>query len=414
MLQLTHIHSHTPHRIFIIFITLITLFIWPSSSLAEEPVIIIAQLSPQTDLAQLSSDYQVTILNQVDTLNLYRIQSNDPDLLNDLQANPDVITLQDDNLLHTFETEYQFEATMTFEQQYFDADGQTTTPKVLNEQQYFDADGDLTDPDYIKQWAITKLRLKQAHERVTGQGTIVAVIDTGIDLYHPVFQGKLTTGYDFVDNDSTPQEVAGGPGSGHGTHVAGIINLTAPQTKIMPIRVLNSQGIGYYFDVIAGIIYAVDHGADVINLSLSGPDDDPFLREAIDYAGDHGVVVVVAASAYDIRYPAFYDNVISVGATDEQDHVAEFSDFRAGQVSVFAPGISIYSTYYNHGYASWTGTSMATPFVAGEAALLLSTNMCERDCTITTIQEAVHPVVPSLELRGRVDVYDAVKAIVGP
>jgi hypothetical protein len=89
---------------------------------------------------------------------------------------------------------------------------------------------------------------------------------------------------------------------------------------------------------------------------------------------------------------------------------AEFSDFRAGQVTVFAPGVSVHSTYYDGGYVWWTGISMAAPFVSGEAALLISGGGCDRDCATSLIQESVHPVVPNLEPRGRVDVYQAVKA----
>jgi subtilisin family serine protease len=276
------------------------------------------------------------------------------------------------------------------------------------------------DTFYYEQWPLVRLQVDQAQRLVSGAGVTVAIVDTGIDLDHPALADRLTAGYDFVEKDTVPDDGTDGldndgdgfvdEGAGHGTHVAGIVSLVAPEANLMPVRVLNTEGIGSYFDIVAGIVYATEHGAQVINLSLSGPEDASFLQAAVGYAWARGVLVVAAAGAYDVAYPARYEHVVSVGATDSRDHVAEFSDFRAGQVTVFAPGVSIYSTYYDGGYVWWTGTSMAAPFVSGETALLLSGGGCDRDCATSLIQESVHPVVPNLEPRGRVKVYQAVRA----
>jgi subtilisin family serine protease len=276
------------------------------------------------------------------------------------------------------------------------------------------------DTFYYEQWPLVRLQVDQAQRLVSGAGVTVAIVDTGIDLDHPALADQLTAGYDFVEKDTVPDDGTDGldndgdgfvdEGAGHGTHVAGIVSLVAPEANLMPVRVLNTEGIGSYFDIVAGIVYATEHGAQVINLSLSGPEDASFLQAAVGYAWARGVLVVAAAGAYDVAYPARYEHVVSVGATDSRDHVAEFSDFRAGQVTVFAPGVSIYSTYYDGGYVWWTGTSMAAPFVSGETALLLSGGGCDRDCATSLIQESVHPVVPNLEPRGRVKVYQAVRA----
>jgi thermitase len=278
-----------------------------------------------------------------------------------------------------------------------------------------------TDTLYQQQWPLIRLRIDQARRAASGTGVTVAIVDTGMDLDHPALADRLAGGYDFVEGDTYPDDVADGldndddgyvdEGAGHGTHVAGIVALVAPGARLMPVRVLDTEGKGSYFDIVAGIVYAVEHGAQVINLSLSGPVPADFLQDAIDYAWNKGVVVVAAAGAYDVLYPARYEHVISVGATDSQDKVAEFSDFRAGRVSVFAPGVSVYSTYYDGRYAWWTGTSMAAPFVSGEAALLLSLGGCDQDCVTLLIQRAVHPVVPNLEPRGRIDVYAAIKSL---
>jgi subtilisin family serine protease len=283
--------------------------------------------------------------------------------------------------------------------------------------------GQTVDTRYYANWPSVQLQVAQAQRLASGKGVLVAIIDTGIDRDHPALTNRLTAGYDFVGGDSDPDDGADrldndgdgyvDEGAGHGTHVAGIVAQVAPSASLMPVRVLDTEGIGDYFDIVAGIVYAVDHSARVINLSLSGTEDDAFLKAAVEYAWRKGVVVVAAAGAYDVQYPARYDHVISVGATDMRDQVAGFSDFRAGQVTVFAPGVSIYSTYYNGGYAWWTGTSMAAPFVSGEVALLLSTKGCNRECAMSQVKAAVRPVVPNLDPRGRIDIYRAVKAIAG-
>jgi subtilisin family serine protease len=276
------------------------------------------------------------------------------------------------------------------------------------------------NPLYFRQWSLFRLRVDQAQRATTGAGVRVAIVDTGIDLDHPALAGHLLAGYDFVEGDALPDDGADGvdndgdgyvdEGAGHGTHVAGIVAQVAPEATLMPVRVLDSDGVGSYFDIVAGIVYAVEHGAQIVNLSLSGPNDAAFLQAAVNYAWKRGVLVVAAAGAYDVLYPARYKHVLSVGATDPQDQVAEFSDFRAGQVTVFAPGVSVYSTYYDGGYAWWSGTSMAAPFVSGEAALLLATGRCDLECVTSLVPQAVQPVVPNQESRGRIDVYGAVRA----
>ena len=218
---------------------------------------------------------------------------------------------------------------------------------------------------------------------VTGYGSTVAVIDTGVDLDHPEFQGRITNGYDFVDNDNNADD-----GNGHGTHVAGTIGgandgrgITgvAPDASIMPIRVLGNDGYGYTSDIIAGVYWATDNGADVINLSLGGGGYSQAMADAIAYASNNGSVVVMAAGNSGGRspdYPAAHavDHGIAVGAVNQQKSMAGFSN-RAGTTTldyVTAPGVNIYSSVPGGGYSSFSGTSMATPHVAGLAGLLKS------------------------------------------
>jgi thermitase len=248
------------------------------------------------------------------------------------------------------------------------------------------------DPYYTTQWGLSKIDAPAAWDLTTGSSAVViAIVDTGIDLDHEDFScaGKLTAArWNFVADNSNPDD-----DNGHGTHVAGIaaacgnngkgIAGVAWGARLMPVKVLDSSGSGYYSDVAAGITYAVDHGARVVNLSLGGISSDNTLASAVQYAHDHGVLVVAAAGncAQDgyqcsyiynpIMYPAAYSTVLAVAATDSNDNWASFSEYQP-YVDVAAPGVDIYSTYNDGDYTFMNGTSMATPHVSGLAALLWS------------------------------------------
>ena len=215
----------------------------------------------------------------------------------------------------------------------------------------------------------------------TGTGTVVAVVDTGVDLDHQEFSGRIVQGFDFVDNDSVADD-----GHGHGTHVAGTIAGAndgvgvigvAYDAQIMPIRVLDNNGDGFTSDVIEGILYAADNNADVINLSLGGGGYSQAMNDAIAYATSLGSVVVMAAGnsgGSSPDYPAAHaiNHGLAVGAVNQAGSLANFSNL-AGDIIldyVTAPGVNIYSSTPGNNYDSYNGTSMATPHVAGAAALL--------------------------------------------
>jgi len=238
---------------------------------------------------------------------------------------------------------------------------------------------------YLTQYALPLIHAPQAWLLSTGQGETVAVLDTGADLTHPMLAGKLVPGADFIDNAGTPSDVAthvdsDGDGIydaawGHGTHVAGIISLVAPQARIMPVKVLDSDGVGTVFSVAQGIYFAVDHGATVINMSLGMAGQSATIADAVHYAVVHNVVPVAAVaddgtlSAWES--PASDPGAVSVTSTDASDLKAPFSDF-GPLVDLSAPGVNIYSTFPDDSYATWSGTSMAAPFVSAEAALILA------------------------------------------
>jgi thermitase len=205
---------------------------------------------------------------------------------------------------------------------------------------------------------------------------LVAVIDTGVDFNHPFFLNRLSNqGYDFVDLDTVPQDEPGGGGYGHGTFVAGLIGVTAPGARILPIRAFGPDGTGSSFDIANAIFYAADRGAKVINLSFGFRSRDAFVEEAINYAYTKAFLVSAAGNdnIKGLHFPSIKNKTLIVAATDDRDRKAEFSNYDK-DVDVSAPGVQIYSTYPGRRYAWWSGTSFAAPLASGQAALLLQLN----------------------------------------
>jgi len=231
--------------------------------------------------------------------------------------------------------------------------------------------GGSDDTGYVNQHAFEQVRLEPALAKYDGTGMVVAVLDTGVDLAHTALATSLVAGRDMISDTATPDDIGPGLAWGHGTHVAGIVHRMAPASKILPIRVLDSQGRGNTFVLAYAIEYAVQQGADVINLSLGADCGSQVLSSTIQSAIAQGVVIVAAAGNSNTEVPqcpASMPGVIAVAAVDENKVRAEWSNYGAGWVDIAAPGVGITSTFPG-GYASWSGTSMAAPFVSGAAAL---------------------------------------------
>ena len=294
------------------------------------------------------------------------------------------------------------------------------------------------DPYYVLQWNLDKVQLLHAWEITRGDPSMpMAIIDTGIDLSHPDLVAKLWVnpgeiphndldddgngyiddvhGYDFVNEDGEPEDDYG---LGHGTHVSGIaaaatdnglgVAGVAPANPLMALKVLDSSGEGTYFDVARAIDYALAQGVRVMNLSLGGIDASDLLSDAVQAATAAGALMVAAAGncssgciiegqyyVNPVFYPAAYDEVLAVGATDSSDGIASFSEHHP-YVDVTAPGVSAYSTYRYQGesypyYGYMSGTSMSTPHTSGLAALLWAA-----DPTLTR-EEVVECVVASAD-----------------
>lgn len=277
------------------------------------------------------------------------------------------------------------------------------------------------DPLRSQQWALDMIEADAAHGTSTGNGAVVAVIDTGVLGSHEDLQGRLLPGHDFVQNDDTPQD-----GNGHGTNVTGIVAAdagngkgvegVAPGAMVMPIRVLGDDGSGTPAAAAKGVDYAVAHGADVINMSFGTdavgtlvPGDDGGFTAAVQRALNKGVIVVAAAGNDTLPFceqPVLTGPLLCVGSVDPRGMRSVFSS----SGDLMAPGGSglggsdedILSTWNDGKYSTEAGTSQATPHVSGVAALLVSLGVHGKKATDRILATASDAGVP-----GPDDVYGA-------
>ena len=242
-----------------------------------------------------------------------------------------------------------------------------------------------------EEYAAQALGLESAHAISQGEGTTVAVVDTGAQLDHPALRltssgSTATTSWATTRNpsdrpvgkdadcDGDKDEMVG-----HGTHVAGIVDITAPEAKIMPLRVLDTEGYGNVFTIAKAVYFAEQNRADVINLSLGSPSRSKLLQEVIEDATANGVVVAAAAGNSNsllAHYPAAgngvaasADGLVAVTSVNMYEQKSDFANYGTW-VDIVAPGEGIRSAFPVSKYAYWSGTSMATPFVSGQAALI--------------------------------------------
>lgn len=225
-------------------------------------------------------------------------------------------------------------------------------------------------------WGVTRVGANLVWGTTTGTDVKVAVLDTGIDLAHPDL--KVYGGYNAIDPLKSAND-----DNGHGTHVAGIIGAlnnsigvigVGPNINLYAVKALDRRGSGYTSDIIEGLDWAIQNDIKIVNMSLGTNSDIESLHDAIIRARDAGIVLVAAAGndGAAVDFPGAYPEVIAVAAIDSNNNAASWSS-RGPEVDLSAPGVSIYSTYKGSIYKTLSGTSMATPHVAGAAALVLTT-----------------------------------------
>ncbi len=303
----------------------------------------------------------------------------------------------------------------------------TSAPPALLDKTLIDYYGTKVRRGYVNQPAFEILGLAEAHDRygLTGNGVLVAVIDTGVDTEHPVLKNVLVTGYDFTRNrdggaeqgdisqstmaildgrsgatnqstmailddakpgfvnqstmailDQSTMAILDGPeyaAFGHGTMVAGVVHLAAPRAKILPLKAFRADGSGYASDVLRAIYLASNRGAKVINMSFSFSYKSRELERALTYATTKGAIAVSSAGNDGRKtnvWPASFSTVMGVASTTDWDTLSSFSNFGTGVAFIAAPGEAIVTTYPLGSWAASWGTSFSTPFAAGTAAML--------------------------------------------
>ena len=278
----------------------------------------------------------------------------------------------------------------------------------------------VNDPNANQQYSLSKMKVYDAWDLSKGDDVVIAVLDTGADFTHPDLQGKFVSrGKDFVnrDDDATDDH-------GHGTHVSGIaagatnngvgIAGVGYNAKVLPGKVLAASGSGDFGAIANGITWAADQGVKVINMSLGGRYGAASMESAINYAWSKGVVVVCAAgndASPSPSYPAAYENCLSVVATDSNDRRASFSNY-GNTVDVSAPGAGILSTVRGGRYDLMSGTSMASPNVAGVAALVWAAHPNWTNAQVRAALENTADNVGSANEfgHGRINAYRAVSS----
>jgi subtilisin family serine protease len=267
--------------------------------------------------------------------------------------------------------------------------------------------------------AASQLQLATTQTQSTGLGVKVAIVDGGVDANQPMLAGSVLQGVDFVDNDEDAHDEPGGPASGHGTFVAGVVKLVAPDAWIIPYRVIDTLGRGNGYHMAQAVLDAVDQGCKVINISMVMEGKHPTLDIAIEYAKNRNVLVVAAAgndSSETDRFPANDSYALGVAALDSTELKADFSNF-GSFIDVAAPGTNIKGPFLDTVFARWDGTSFAAPFVSGTGALLYAMRPdAAWDDVVTIIEQTafdLDSLNPGLEGKlgcGRIDPLAAVSA----
>jgi subtilisin family serine protease len=325
---------------------------------------VLARLAPGVDVREINDRYGTRTLAAIESQRVYLLGvpagTGTVDLLPSLRLDPGVSSAS--------------------------ANAWITTPEAQGRSTMAFADPSLHAADREDQQALARIRAQEAWARSRGSGVVVAVLDTGVDVAHPQLVGHLAAGAaDLLDGDADPSDQPDGADSdgdglvdeavGHGTFVAGLILSVAPDARILPVRILDSDGVGSAVDIARGVEIAVERGARVVNLSLGMEIESEVLEEVIEEnAREKGIVFVSSGGNGNSdrpQYPAGQSEVMGVAATTPGDAKAPFSNW-GSWLSVAAPGEGLVSLLPAGGMGRWSGTSFASALASGHAAVLVA------------------------------------------
>ena len=372
---------------------------------------VLVRVAPGVDIKALANSYKTNVQEQVPGTTLYSL-----------------VTPKGVN-----ETRFAAQLTKDARVVYAEPDTTIISPEVGGAPFHLAFDRSKVSATYVNSVNYTQVHLGQTDALnqingkaplATGAGIIVAVLDTGATFNHPDLAGHYLPGYNVLAPNTLPWDVADGALNyevGHGTMVAGIIARVAPRAGILPIRVLNGDGTGTLLNLVKGIHYANTHGARVLNMSFNCSVKSGALSDALDEAETMGVLLIASAGNDNLEQgvlPAVSHGSMAVGAVEANNTKSPYSNF-GSFVRVVAPGSNIRSTFVDGGYATWSGTSFAAPFVSAEAALMLSVSpSLTPDRIKTGIRNTAHSVDKSNSKgyqgklgNGIIDIEAAVKSV---